>query len=283
MPSSDVKRLISAFLLSLLAGCATAPGTAERLETARQAASRGGMSGALIHTSLFDLAAYHRPGDKAELAIIYIEGDGLGYISKSRPSSDPTPVDPVMLKLATSDPRKGVAYLARPCQFTGGDKARNCQNDLWTLGRFSEDVVTSTNEAIDQLMAQSGSHRLALVGYSGGGDIAMLVAARRRDIDWVMTVASPLDIDAFTQHHKVAAMVGSLNPASYADKLSTVPQLHYVGTDDEIVPASILRSYLAALPHEDCAKLVEVNDTNHHDGWLSLWPRLSSTVPSCTK
>lgn len=241
------------------------------------------MAGEILNAGSFDLLAYRRSEDRAPLAIIYIEGDGLGYISKSRPSKDPTPIDPVMLRLAASDKRPGVAYLARPCQYTGGENARNCQSDLWTLGRFSEDVVAATSHAIDQLMAQSGSSRLALVGYSGGGDIAVLVAARRPDVDWVITVASPLDIDAFTQYHKVAAMQGSLNPTLYAASLTNIPQTHYVGEADKIVPAAILRSYLSALPETGCAKLAIENDVDHHQGWLDIWPRLSHDIPSCKK
>lgn len=281
-----MKRHISvslSILLPLLAACATVPATAERETTAQNVAANGGMTGEILTAGSFDLLAYRRANDKAPLAIIYIEGDGLGYISKSRPSKDPTPIDPVMLRLAASDKRPGVAYLARPCQYTGGENARNCQSDLWTLGRFSEDVVASSTNAIDQLMAQSGSSRLALVGYSGGGDIAVLVAARRHDVDWVITVASPLDIDAFTQYHKVAVMQGSLNPTLYADTLANVPQTHYVGEADEIVPAAIIRSYLSALPESGCAKMSVEKDVDHHQGWLSAWPRLSRDTPACIK
>jgi len=270
-------------LLLLVAACTSAPATSQRAATAQTVASQGGMSVEILTAGSFDLLAYRRPADRASQAIVYIEGDGLGYISKSQPSNDPTPVDPVMLRLAVVDPRPGVAYLARPCQYTGGENARNCQTDLWTLGRFSEEAVAATSLAIDQLKAQSGAARVALIGYSGGGVIALLVAARRQDVDWIITVASPLDIDAFTAYHKVATMQGSLNPVSYARTLSRIPQIHYAGQDDKVVPATVMRSYLAALPHIECAKLRVEKDVDHHQGWLSVWSRLSPTIPSCMK
>ncbi len=49
---------------------------------------------------------------------IYIEGDGLAWISRSIISPDPIPINPIGLKLALQHTQhKVVAYLARPCQY----------------------------------------------------------------------------------------------------------------------------------------------------------------------
>ncbi|MBI1261446.1 MAG: alpha/beta hydrolase [Rhizobiales bacterium] len=275
--------IIFALFVAVLAGCAKAPDSHERRATAAGLARQGALQAEILNAGEFDLLSYSRPEQKADLAIIYIEGDGLAYISRSKPSRDPTPVDPLTLKLALADPRPGVAYLARPCQFTGGDKARNCYNDLWTISRYSPDVVAASMAAIDQLVARMGARHIALVGYSGGGVIALLVAAQRQDVAWVTTVASPLDVDAFTTYHKVARMSGSLNPVDAADRLATLPQIHYVGADDEIVPPGVVDSYLHALGRPDCAKMVIERNVNHHQGWDARWAQLIKTIPHCEK
>jgi hypothetical protein len=45
----------------------------------------------------------------------YQSGDGLAWLSSDVPSSDPTPLDPLALRLALAKPARNAAYLARPC------------------------------------------------------------------------------------------------------------------------------------------------------------------------
>ncbi|MBT6479066.1 MAG: alpha/beta hydrolase, partial [Gammaproteobacteria bacterium] len=46
-----------------------------------------------------------------------------------------------------------------------------CESRYWSSHRFSEKVVASMNEAVDQLMKESGAKQLRLVGFSGGGAV----------------------------------------------------------------------------------------------------------------
>ncbi|MDA9667740.1 hypothetical protein N9T45_02775, partial [Candidatus Pelagibacter sp.] len=52
-----------------------------------------------------------------EKVVVYIEGDGLSWIDRFTPSSDPTPKNPLAFKLAKLDQNQNVIYLARPCQY----------------------------------------------------------------------------------------------------------------------------------------------------------------------
>jgi pimeloyl-ACP methyl ester carboxylesterase len=63
------------------------------------------------------------------------------------------------------------------------------------------------------LKQRSGSTRLTLVGYSGGGTIAVLLAARRSDVAEVITVAANLDVGYWTQRDGLSPLTGSLDPA----------------------------------------------------------------------
>ena len=55
-------------------------------------------------------------------------------------------------------------------------------------------VVRVSKQAIDTLKQQFQSEEIVLVGYSGGGAIAALVAARRADVADLISVAGNLDI-----------------------------------------------------------------------------------------
>ncbi|WP_414683398.1 lipase family protein, partial [Methylophaga sp. UBA5088] len=139
---------------------------------------------------------------------IYIEGDGLAWLNRRKISSDPTPVDPLVLKLAVHD--KQAVYLARPCQYVKSDR---CDKKLWTSARFSTEVVESMNQAVTELKNQFQASSLRLIGYSGGGAIATLLAAERNDVDQLVTVTGNLDTTAWTEMQHISALTDSLNPA----------------------------------------------------------------------
>ena len=54
----------------------------------------------------------------------------------------------------------------------------------------------------------------------------MLLAARRSDVDKVVTVAANLDLAYWTRRDRLAPLVGSLDPAGVAGAMGTIPQVH---------------------------------------------------------
>lgn len=66
---------------------------------------------------------------------------------------------------------------------------------------------------MDALKQRFGATRLTLVGYSGGAAVAALLATRRNDVARLVTVDGNLDHRAWTAHHRVTPLTGSLNPA----------------------------------------------------------------------
>lgn len=276
-------RLLVFLLVALAAsGCAmTPPVPSERKTHAATLASAAGMEERILETAHFDLYSLARFSAPADELTVYIEGDGLAWMRRNERSTDPTPVKAVALDLAIRDRTSAVAYLARPCQFVGGAMARNCTDNLWTGARYSEQVVQSMSEALDMLKKRSGATRLGLVGFSGGGAIAALVAARRSDVVWFKTVASPLDTAAFTAHHKAPPLTESLNPADNAHTLSRLPQIHYVGADDKIVPQGINEAFLAHMKRPVCASLVVLPAVSHTDGWGEAWQQVGTDEPAC--
>lgn len=204
----------------------------------------------------------------------YIEGDGLAYINRNRVSPDPTPTVPTGFMLARQDASDAVAYLGRPCQYISGDQ---CQTVVWTTGRFSEQVLQSENQLLETLKQRAGASRIVLYGYSGGGGVAALLAARRSDVVGLVTVSGNLHHDIWTRHHKVTPLHASLDAISVAPRL-TIPQVHYAGSEDTIVPEFVIRSFATKVPPGTPCR-VEVVPGLSHDGyaWARAWPNLLVT------
>lgn len=263
-------------LAALLAGCAAF----DRGGTADQIAKPAGMTRSLVRTSGFVLTAYTRNRDAEAPWVVYIEGDGLAWRSRSEVSPDPTPRTPVGLQLAVLDPAPNVLYLARPCQYTPFEVDRRCHKDYWTGRRFAEEVVASMNEAIDK-GTRSSTRGVRLVGYSGGGAVAALIAARRSDVIDLRTVAGNLDHVALNRHHDVTPLKGSLNAADVAPKLAGLPQLHLVGGRDKVVVPSVVESYAQRAGERRCIRIQRVEGATHEDGWTEIWPATLRRPPAC--
>ncbi len=223
----------------------------------------------------FDLATMQPQGRHGQTMWIYIEGDGAAYITPSRPSSDPTPIDPVGLRLALAHPGSGpVAYVARPCQFVLPLHNRGCGKAYWTSARYSPEVIDSTNKAIDILKAEAQATRLILVGYSGGGALAVLVAAERHDVAGIITVAGNLDIAYWAQRNKLSPLKNSLDPVDMAGAVATIPQVHFVGGRDDIVGPDVVQTYLKHLPANTPAWMVVMPSYTHDCCWADKWDYL---------
>ncbi|MES2723835.1 MAG: hypothetical protein V4656_11850 [Pseudomonadota bacterium] len=170
-----------------------------------------------------------------DLLTVVIEGDGNAHDRKGRPSADPTARDPLGFRIAQAWPQGPVAWLGRPCQYVR-DPA--CTPSDWTTGRNTEGAVAASSLAIDDLKRRAGATRLRLVGWSGGGTMAALVAARRTDVAVLVTLAAPLDLAAWADWHGASPLSGSLDPAAAAIAPGVV-QVHVLGRFDQVVPPAL--------------------------------------------
>ncbi|RKT60883.1 hypothetical protein DFR40_1033 [Azonexus fungiphilus] len=260
-----------ALLPLCLAACSSLPTPAERRQLAETLAAQHAWQALDIAGERLTLRAWlPAKAAAADELTIYIEGDGLAWLSSSQPSADPTPREPLALRLALAQPAGNAAYLARPCQYVSSP---GCRQADWTEGRFAADLVAATNLAVDRLKQRFSARRLTLVGYSGGAAIAALVAARRDDVGRLVSVAGNLDHRAWTTLQRISPLAGSLNPVDAAGRLAAIPQRHFVGGKDRIVPAAVAESYVrsgAAKP----ASITVIEDFDHHCCWAARWPEL---------
>jgi pimeloyl-ACP methyl ester carboxylesterase len=261
---SRLLRYLSLLLTSLLLS-ACAMTTGERYQQVMQEGKAAGFApvsfgSAPPLTGL--LRAQAMPSTPAYLWVV-IEGDGRAWLNMREPSMDPTPVDPVGWRLAKDVSQKTVLYLARPCQYLNSAELDACSVTDWTDGRFAEKWVQRLNAAVDQAKRMSSARQIVLAGYSGGGVMAALVAARRDDVALLMTVASPLDHAAWTTHHKVTPLHASLSVVAVQQKLARLPQLHVVGADDKVVPPFLMQDFLRRYPSDTPAELVTLPGIDH--------------------
>ncbi|MDR0354213.1 MAG: alpha/beta hydrolase [Deltaproteobacteria bacterium] len=199
--------------------------------------------------------------------VVYLEGDGRA-VSWGRPTLDPTPLTAQGLELALLDDSPLVLYLARVGQFMPAFAGERFQN-FWTEGRLAPEVVESASAAIDEVKRKTGAERIHLVGYSGGGGLAVLLAGSRQDVASLVTVAGLLDIDWWVKNSGWRPLKNSVNPAGFAETVKNIPQIHFYGEKDNIItPAMSLRfANMASFASLDRIPM----PFDHYSGWTDSW------------
>jgi len=272
MSSKRSAALLLSLCFLLMVGCATLL-PQNRYAVANRIAAAAGFQKSAISTSSFTLTAYMRVKNPGGPIHVYIEGDGTAWLSRTRLSGDPTPRTPLVLELAVLDPASNVAYLARPGQYAA-DGVPDCDAAYWSGKRFSNDVVEAINKTVDTLRDRAGSREIHLIGYSGGAAVAALIAARRSDAASLRTVAGNLDPEAVNRYHHVSPMKDFLNPMDAAEKIRDLPQRHFVGSQDTVVPPGIARSFLKRAGRRDSSGITVVEGATHTRGWQEHWKEL---------
>jgi hypothetical protein len=262
--------LWGASLISVLfLGACAAPG-----DRIRDLAHRRGFTTYELEGEGFVHRAYaSTPTHDAGPLWIFIEGDGRPWINGGRePATDPTTRNPVALHLATRTQAR-VLYLGRPC-YDGHAQDAGCEPRHWTAARYSHQIVSSLHAAVRRHCAVQSCTDVVLVGYSGGGALAVLLARELQSVRGVITIAANLDIDAWTQHHGYLPLRASINPA---DATHSHPwrEIHLIGVHDEIVPHAVIQKYLKKHPQ---AQVWEYESFDHVCCWIEEWPAIHQRI-----
>ncbi len=264
-------------LLPVFTGCSSLRTEREQAETRGQ---RSGLTATTLQTPRFPVFAQTRMSQPGQDLTIYIEGDGDAWQSRTQIAADPTPVNPLALTLATLDPAPNLAWLARPCQYVLA-QSPHCRADHWSTQRYGREMVDALDAAISQLKTQASAQHLNLIGYSGGATMVLLIAAQRKDVASIRTVAGNLDTEAFTRYHHVSPMAPESNPLRHADALAKIPQIHWLGQNDTTVPPQLADRYADAVGKGQCTRLQTVTDATHSSGWEQHWNEFLNTPLPC--
>jgi dienelactone hydrolase len=258
-------------LLVAIVACVSCATPAQRIDAYAQAQrfTRAQTPGGPFQLVTYynDAAQQLRASGFAPIVHVYLEGDGTPWLDATYAAADPTPRDPLALRLMAHDPAPSV-YLGRPC-YHGFAQAAECNPLLWTHARYGVAVVERMTSALRRVLAGLGQPRVVFVGYSGGGVLAMLLAARFESTIAVVTVASNLDIEAWAQLHGYSALAGSLNPAREPPLSPAIVQMHLVGARDEIVPPALVG---AAVAGQAMAVVEMFEEYDHVCCWEQGWP-----------
>lgn len=258
----DALRRFGAAVLAVLVSACSLP-SQRLLEQAR----RQGLEIVTVDGGRYRMTAFRGHGDRPGPLHVYLDGDGTPWEPAGVPAADPTPRDALMLRLMALDPAPSL-YLGRPCY----DVHRldpGCDSDLWTERRYGEDVVGALGAALEAVAASAGDRDVILFGHSGGGALALLLAARLARVRAVVTLAVNYDIDAWADQHGYRRLAGSLNPARQAPV--RVPEWHLLGEHDRRIPPGLV---LEALRQRPGTRVEVVAGFDHRCCWERLWPGL---------
>lgn len=201
---------------------------------------------------------------------VYLTGDGRPYIYPRVVSADPTPRHPVVPGLLALDPAPSI-LLGRPC-YHGYASKPPCSERLWTDERYGVKVVSSMGAALARTAPKD--REIVLIGFSGGGALAVLLAQRIPNAIAVVTLAGNLDIHAWADSHDYQRLDGSLNPVGQQRPPRDLLLIHYAGARDDQVPPDLLRRAVRRIGGE----LTVLHDTTHLRGWHRHWPDILSEL-----
>ncbi len=265
-----MKKIIIVFLL--ITSCA-APSFDKRADYINEL--NNSEFGELFYQNSFTIYSLQKITNKEEV-VVYIEGDGLSWIDRFTPSSDPTPKNPLAFKLAKLDQNQNVVYLARPCQYIQNNR---CLREIWTKLQYSNEIMDNYTNILKEL--KNKHSEVHLVGYSGGSVVAMYLASiKELNIKSIRTVAGNIKPDEFTQLLNISPYKTSLNLNAIENNIQSVSQSHFYGAKDKVVPKELYTNYQERNLNNSCIKFIKVNAT-HNKKWELFWQNNSNIKVNC--
>ena len=231
--------LVAVFLLS---SCAIAPKSDKFDEK-------------LMETEYFSIAVWEKNSiQKGQPLRIYFEGDG-----------NPNPYHKVAFDLAEADTTSNVIYVARPCQWSD-DKICKNKPEIYKASRFHPEIMREMQQLTEYLIRKHAAPAVELIGYDGGAVIALNMATKFPTIR-VITVAGITDVNAYNEYHDLPKIEEDDmdNPADSLNLLAKIPQVHYVGKEDQETPRRLAERFVARMQRPTSAIVKVVPDIGHTD------------------
>ncbi len=266
------------FLIFLI-GCASGSQQSQLHKNLRKVIKSDSLTPLIIEAGIFELIVLSNYNvlkentfDKST-AHIYLEGDGKPYISASKINENPTSKRNLALRLMSHDDKLSF-YLSRPCY--GWEKIPSyCDTKYWTSARYSKVVVLALNDILDNLKEQFNLKNISIIGHSGGGTLAYLIAATRNDISAVLTIDPNLNHLRWADHYGFPKLTDSLEATNYLPLDSTVKVINLLGEKDKTIEKKLLLE--STFQQKNVINLFYPNFT-HHCCWERIWPQILEGV-----
>ncbi|MGR9044145.1 MAG: alpha/beta fold hydrolase [Gammaproteobacteria bacterium] len=259
----SIRELIVLFSCVGLTACATPSENFSKIATAY------GFYRFTVSTETFEHQFYSNTDptfvSKREVLHVYLDGDGSPWHRQRWLNDDPTSRNPMILDLMRQD-RTPSILLGRPC-YHGFSQSTSCHSKYWTSHRYSDEVVNSMAQALNNWLKNHSFSRIVLIGYSGGGTLGVLIAPHIANARTVVTLAANLDVEAWSLYHGYSPLKESLNPATLSLN-NDLKQIHIAGSEDSIVPAQIIKSYADKQVN---ALFLSYDGYDHRCCWTETW------------
>lgn len=258
-----LKFIILVGVVCLVSGCSTPS------EKFAHYAEEQGLLTETVQTQLFEHQFF--VNKLAQLSInrdelhVYLDGDGTPWRNHYRIADDPTSRNPLILELMQQDLTPSL-MLGRPC-YHQLKPLPECLSKYWTSHRYSTEIVNSMVKALNSWLQNHDYNKVILIGFSGGGALAVLMAPEVPKVSKVITIAANLDVAAWSRYHGFEPLDQSLNPAEL-DPYSQIEQIHLVGTDDEMVPPVTITKFIEK---NDTALVIRYPGYEHLCCWADDW------------
>jgi pimeloyl-ACP methyl ester carboxylesterase len=131
--------------------------------------------------------------------------------------------------------------------------------------------------AVEALAKRHHATTVTLIGYSGGGTLAMLIAGQAKHVHTVVTLAANLDVASWARYHHYSALRGSLDPAQLPPLRASVRQIHLLGAKDRNVPPALAEPVISRQPN---AKWEVISGADHACCWTKIWPAVLRQLPT---
>ena len=204
---------------------------------------------------------------------VYIDGDGSPLSNGSDSVSiDPTPKYPLALALAAQDPVHAI-YVGRPCHFNVDQPL--CRPQLWTSGRYGADAIRYLCEAV-LLLSQRADRKVSLIGFSGGGALAVHVANCVEAVVNVVTVNGNLATEVWANLRGYESLSASIDPVGVGLPDRVAGRVYLVGADDGIVPPAVTQHFAALHGGE----VIGFRSFGHQCCWRDTWESITRELES---
>ena len=240
-----MKKLTLLLTLLLIAGCSSMPSTPDGFEM-REA-----------QTEHFTIPVWEKAPLQSNKTIrFYISGNG-----------NPTPKEPVALNLAEKDSFRNIVVLSRPCQYADSKLCSNSAID--GVGQYSPEIIKELEEIVVYYIQKYKSPNIEFVAYDGGAPIAFSLASQIGRVQKIVTIAGILDLDAYVNKNNLPAFQNAQNPIKMTNRVTQIPQIHFVGGKDEITTRGMAERFVSKLK-DPLSAVVKVAPNMGHDGWEKI-------------
>jgi hypothetical protein len=259
-------------------------------------AQHANLTPSVINTSQFSIQIFTQ-NHNSKHAVIYLEGDGLVLNRYGEIALNPTPTDPMAVRLASVDRRPFTKIVVnRPFHY--GDRHAECSlircpglkvsasrsrnkfgmtlshhdnvSPYWTTARYAPEVIQSIYEAINQCQQQFRFETIELVAYSGGASVALLLTPYFKNITRIISFAGNLDHKNWTSYHGTQPLFESLDPMENKEFIRKIPQIHFVGASDDNTTPELAKAYKQKID-SDKISIIVIDGFAHDGNWPSIW------------